>query len=185
METDPKGQLGGLECTDDVRRRMAKASQVWKCPSCAKSNLEILKECEEAAKKADNVKPDEAVPKELKMGWKDEMTGSPSPESGTKAGPSGDDVESAELAEGFVATRNVMDEGRGLPQTVLYPPAQPVQGVPQPTAAVPVQEVQQQQAALQLQRPRNSNDGVPEWVDKAIAGIVACLVIMILKMILL
>src|SRR5208282_2261853 len=68
METDPKGQLGGLECTDEVRRRIAKASQSWKCHSCGKSNLEILKECEEAATKADNVKPDVAVPKELKMG---------------------------------------------------------------------------------------------------------------------
>src|SRR5450432_3645998 len=131
METDPKGQLGGLECTDEIRTRMAKASQMWKCTSCGKSNLEIIKECEEAAKKVDNAKVKEVViPEELKMGWKDEMR--PATDSGPSgsSGPSdskdvdadadGEDAESQELAEGFVQTtpRPEMQS----PQQHPYPP---------------------------------------------------------------
>lgn len=185
METDPKGQLGGLECNDSVRRTMAIQSRSWKCPSCSKTNLEILTECEkEAAKLApESKKPDEAVPKELKMGWRDEMASS-------NAGPStadGRDRESDELAEGFVQTAPVAGEvlaTQPQPQSP-YPAARPAQSVPQPTATIPLPPAPQAQpqAGVQLQR-RHSNDGVPEWVDKAIIGVVACLVVMILKMLL-
>jgi len=190
METDPKGQLGGLECSDSVRRTMATQSRAWKCPSCSKTNLEILTECEkEAAKLAPDVKrPDEAVPKELKMGWRDEMA------SGD-AGPSTADArdgESDELAEGFVQTAPMAGEVLASPvaQPQLqpqstYPSARPAQNAPQPTTTIPSPPAPQAQpqAAVQLQR-RHSNDGVPEWVDKAIIGVVACLMVMILKMLL-
>jgi ubiquitin-conjugating enzyme E2 J1 len=187
METDPKGQLGGLECSDSVRRSMAAQSRAWKCPSCSKTNLEILKACEEeAAKLAPDVKkPDEAVPKELKMGWRDEMPASKAGE----AGPSTADAESDELAEGFVQTAPMVGVVRAAPVTqpqTAYPPALPAQGVPQPTTTIPLPPAPtapQAQAALRLQR-RQSNDGVPEWVDKAIIGVVACLIVMILKMVL-
>jgi ubiquitin-conjugating enzyme E2 J1 len=186
METDPKGQLGGLECSDSVRRTIATQSRAWKCPSCCKSNLEILTESEkEAAKLApESRKLDEAVPKELKMGWRDEM-------SGSNAGPStadGRDGESDELAEGFVQTAPIAGEVQA-PSTAqpqqqsIYPAARPAQSVPQPTATIPLPPAPAPQAAVQLQR-RHSNDGVPEWVDKAIIGVVACLIVMILKMLL-
>lgn len=192
METDPKGQLGGLECSDSVRRTMATQSRVWKCPSCLKTNLEILTECEkEAAKLAPDVKkPDEVVPKELKMGWRDEMASS-------NAGPSTADArdgESDELAEGFVQTAPIAGEvlagpvAQTQPQPQsrsTYPSARPAQSIPQPTATIqlPPAPQAQPQAGVQLQR-RHSNDGVPEWVDKAIIGVVVCLVVMILKMLL-
>ncbi len=185
METDPKGQLGGLECNDSVRRTMALQSRSWKCPACSKTNLEILTECEkEAALLAPEKKPDEAVPKELKMGWRDEMR--PAGDAGPSDSDAGD-AESHELAEGFVQTAPVAGEMSAAPAPVsqpqaAYPAARPVQGVPQPTATTPLPPVPQ--AAMQLQQQRHSNDGVPEWVDKAIFGVVACLIVMILKMIL-
>ncbi len=197
METDPKGQLGGLECNDSIRRTMAQQSRSWKCAACSKTNLEILIECEkEAAKlRPDVKKPDETVPSELKMGWRDEM------QPATDAGPSNsaasnaEDNESAELAEGFVRTAPVDEPDAhlvleaGESSVLAYVPAQPVQGVPQPTATIPFTPTQPQpqpqpQTQQQLQRGRQSNDGVPEWVDKAIIGIVACLMFMILKMLL-
>jgi ubiquitin-conjugating enzyme E2 J1 len=186
METDPKGQLGGLECSDSVRRTIASQSRSWKCAACSKTNLEILTECEKEASKLapESKKPDEAVPKELKMGWRDEM-------SGNNAGPStadGRDEESDELAEGFVQTAPVAGEVLATPvaqhqSQAAYPAARPAQSVPQPTATIPLPPAPQAQVAVQLQRLR-SNDGVPEWVDKAIIGVVACLVVMILKMLL-
>jgi ubiquitin-conjugating enzyme E2 J1 len=192
METDPKGQLGGLECSDPIRRTMASQSRQWKCPACAKTNLEILTECEKEAAKLtpDAKKPDEAVPKELKMGWRDEMasasgTGEAGPSSSSNSAGDGD-KESDELAEGFVRTAPVAVAGDvpttagpvAQPQTAAYPAPRPAQGVPQPTATVPLPP------AVQLQQRQHSNDGVPEWVDKAIIGVVACLMVMILKILL-
>jgi ubiquitin-conjugating enzyme E2 J1 len=154
---------------------MAKASQSWRCSSCGKSNEEILKACEEAAKLVDT-KPDELVPKELKMGWKDEM----GTQEKNASASHDEDSESAELAEGFVGTAPVEPAGSEHAAAALptYPPARPAQGVPQPTAAtrVPPQTVHQAQ--------QRSNDGVPSWVDKAIVGILVCLIVMILKQLL-
>ena len=104
MESDPRGQLGGLEATDAIRRRHAQASQSYQCPTCAKTNAEIIKECEESTKAGEASKEVE-VPSELKMGWKDEM-GKPT-ESGTGLASEEDQLpgeESAALAEGFVST---------------------------------------------------------------------------------
>ncbi|RDW94971.1 putative ubiquitin-conjugating enzyme protein [Coleophoma crateriformis] len=167
METDAKGQLGGLECSEAVRRRMAAESTSWKCSSCGRSNEDILKECADAAAKEGEQREDEKVPEELKMGWKDEMGKS-------------DDKESSQLAEGFVQT-----SPPAVAETVTaqpaYPPARPAQTVPQPTATIPASAPARQQT-VRIQR--QSQDGVPIWIDRTIAGIVICLVFMVLKMIL-
>jgi ubiquitin-conjugating enzyme E2 J1 len=189
---------------------MASQSRAWKCAACAKTNLEILTDCEiEAAKLTpDAKKPDEAVPKELKMGWRDEMststgkvgTGKAEPSTnGIIAGDEDADRESDELAEGFVQTAPMLASSNGLlaadagpgPQqaqaqtlSATYPAARPAHSVPQPTATMPLPPAPAVQLQQLQQRRRQSNDGVPEWVDKAIVGIVACLIVMILKMLL-
>ncbi|KAL3426821.1 ubiquitin-conjugating enzyme [Phlyctema vagabunda] len=165
METDAKGQLGGLETSEVIRKRLAGESQTWKCSSCGKSNSEILKECEEESK--GEVK-EESVPQDLKMGWKDEL------------GKEKSDEESDQLAEGFVPTAAVIGEPV-LTQNPL-PPARPAQTVPQPTATTPQQRLPQiPQAPVQQTHHRHSNDGVPIWIDRTIAGIVLCLIVMVLK----
>ncbi|KAH8805727.1 ubiquitin-conjugating enzyme/RWD-like protein [Xylogone sp. PMI_703] len=173
METDAKGQLGGLECSDTMRSRMADESRKWKCPSCGKTNEEILKECAEAADKSERV--EEEVPKELRMGWKDEMGKEESKE---------DKEESAALAEGFVQTGPVAGEGPVAvpPQQNPYPPARPAQSVPQPTGSVATVSAQRPgPAALRAQVSRQSQDSVLVWIDRTIVGIVICLIFMILK----
>jgi ubiquitin-conjugating enzyme E2 J1 len=173
METDPKGQLGGLECTKAERERLAERSAEWKCGVCGRSNGEILKEVEEAAKSKE-VEVVE-VPKELKMGWKDEMV----PEKAE-----------AELAEGFVQTGN--PSGESTPPVAssssTYPPARPAQSVPLPTATVSrrapthVPFVNNAYQAQVVQR--RSNNGVPMWIDRTIAAVVVCLVAMVFKVLL-
>ena len=170
METDAKGQLGGLECNDTVRRRMAKESRAWKCSGCGKSNEEILKECAEAAKESDSASRDEKVPEELKMGWKDEM------------GKDKEDTENAELAEGFVQTAPVVQPVAEA-QPALYPPARPAQSVPQPTGTATRTTTPRRPAAVAYQAQAQS-EAVPAWLDKAIAAVVALLSIMVLKLIL-
>jgi ubiquitin-conjugating enzyme E2 J1 len=179
METDAKGQLGGLECTKAERERLAERSAEWKCGVCGRSNGEILKEVEEAAKSKE-VEVVE-VPKELKMGWKDEMVSEKAEST----------LLEAELAEGFVQTGNP-SAGTATPPVAssssTYPPAKPAQSVPRPTATVSQQapaQVPSANNAYQAQVvQRRSNDGVPMWVDRTIAAVVVCLVAMVFKVLL-
>jgi len=179
METDAKGQLGGLECSDAVRRRMADASREWKCGSCGKPNEEILRECEEAVGRMEEgeKRGEEAVPVELKMGYRDEMGKGKEQESGEEK------VESAELAEGFPQTTPpIVDEVPAVATSEsAYPLARPAQTVPQPTATI--QLPPQRQPAMVI-RAQQSNDGVPIWIDRTIAGIVVLLIAMVLKLLL-
>ncbi|RFU28095.1 hypothetical protein B7463_g8257, partial [Scytalidium lignicola] len=176
METDAKGQLGGLECSDVARSNMADASRGWKCSSCGKTNEEILKECSEAADK--NEKVEEEVPKELRMGWKDEMGKEETKE---------DKEESATLAEGFVRTGPVAGEGStsastvSAPQQPAYPAARPAQSVPQPTGTIAMASTQQPVSMVTRAQSRQSNDSVLLWIDRTIVGIVVCIIFMILK----
>jgi len=76
METDPRGQLGGLDTTDSVRKRMAAESHAFRCSVCSKTNLEIISEREVAAAETaleERTKGEVEIPPELKMGWKDEL----------------------------------------------------------------------------------------------------------------
>lgn len=91
-------------------------------------------------------------------------------------------------------------------QAPQYAAAQPGQTVPTPTSSTPafapgpapipqhqphLQHMaqnnawpQQQMQQVQQNRPDWSNEGVPAWVDRAILGIVAALVVMLLKLVL-
>ncbi|WKT43424.1 hypothetical protein QSH57_008260 [Fusarium oxysporum f. sp. vasinfectum] len=102
METDARGQLGGLETTDAVRQRLANESPAFKCATCGKTNGEIIKECEERAKEASSSAQEVEIPKELNMGWRDEMRAKKEGESQPEQ--KNDDAETAQLAEGFVQT---------------------------------------------------------------------------------
>ncbi|KAK3403215.1 ubiquitin-conjugating enzyme/RWD-like protein [Sordaria brevicollis] len=207
METDPKGQLGGLDASDAARRRMATESRAWKCQACGKTNEEIIKECEEAAKEhqKDGEGPAEVeVPSDMKMGWRDEMdknNNGGAAASGFGAQPHQDeeDAESAELAEGFVQTvplppaASPQSEQAGTSSSVS--PAQPGQGVPQPTRTIrphaqfntqpqpqpQPQLMMQHRQAPPLQQVRVSNDEVTFWIDRLIVVLSIALAAMILK----
>lgn len=190
METDPRGQLGGLDTTDAVRRGLAAESGVFRCGACGKTNAEIMQLCEEAAAAASEEEKRRAaqveVPAELKMGWRDEMQ-----KKADDAAP-GADPESAQLAEGFVQTVPVSSSGSEV--APLPVPALPAQGVPQPTRTVPLPSprdvgspVPQPPVAFpaavpQAQAYRQSDDAVPLWIDRTIVIICIVLAAMLLKM---
>lgn len=192
METDPKGQLGGLDATDDVRRRMATESRAWKCQACGKTNEEIIRECEEAAKEHEGEGQTEVeVPSDLKMGWRDEMdkNSSNAAASGSRTQQDEEDAESAELAGGFVQTVPLPPAPQ--PETAVTSssssiPAQPGQGVPQPTRTIPLpaQFNPRPQLMMQHRQPpqvRVSNDEVTFWIDRLIVVLSIALAAMILK----
>lgn len=198
METDAKGQLGGLDTSDAVRRRLAGESGAFRCSACAKTNAEIIRECEEAAKKASDEAGPSAeveVPKDLKMGWRDEMEkpSAASPPAGVSteaeaaaatAAPSVEDAEAAELAEGFVQTIPIQRQEVSVDTASL--PARPGQTVPQPTRTVPlpVPQAAVVPALAQAQLHRQSNDGVPLWIDRTIVALAILLIGMIFKVML-
>lgn len=180
METDAKGQLGGLECSVKERERMAEASPSWRCASCGKSNAEIMEESAEAAKEKGQEKV-VVVPSELKMGFKDhlgnvdlERRAGEEIAKKTEGERQREDPEEAELAEGFVRT----GDGAG-----DYPAARPVQGVPQPTGAATAR-IQPNAQMIHQRLVRRTNDGVPMWIDRTIAAISVLLVAMVLKVLL-
>jgi ubiquitin-conjugating enzyme E2 J1 len=177
METDPKGQLGGMECSKEERARIAKQSTSWKCSVCGRSNNEIMQEAEEAAsanEQKDGASIVEEVPKELSLGWKDEM------------GKEKKNEETSEdLAEGFVQTTSNIPEPPAGTSSTTYPAARPAQSVPQPTG-IPI--IQSHQVNLQniarTQVAHRSNDMTIVWIDRTIAAVVVCLVALILKVLL-
>jgi ubiquitin-conjugating enzyme E2 J1 len=197
METDAKGQLGGLECTKEERARLAASSRSWKCSVCQKSNKEILDESSEAARaKAEeegeeSVRKEEEVPKEMKIGYTDEKKASP-------AGSEAEQEDNARLAEGFVQTGNVVVDGASdasapSTSTTPYPTARPVQSVPQSTQPIPVHTTTQPRVTAaptfpppqrQAQAQVRSNEGVPVWIDRTIAAVVVLLIAMVLKVLL-
>lgn len=82
METDARGQLGGLETTDEVRRRFAKESGNWTCSACGKANSELISDCERKYnEETHEATKDVEIPQELKMAFRDELPAVKSPNS--------------------------------------------------------------------------------------------------------
>ncbi|KAL9640817.1 MAG: hypothetical protein Q9164_000052 [Protoblastenia rupestris] len=164
MEGDAKGQVGGMEMPKVERERLAEESRAWRCAGCGgRSNEEILRE------EGDNDgegKEEPAVPDELKFGFRDQMS---------------------------IKNDDTVDKGKA--KEVVSPPA-PMSESATPHMAQPIQPARAAPIAAQLPpatsnhhattttAPRTSSDGVPLWVDKAITGVVAALVLMIIKKIL-
>lgn len=197
METDAKGQLGGLDTSRGERERYAKAAGAWKCGVCGKSNEEILRESgEEAAKMEGGATEEPEIPKELSMGYKDEMGKKGDTQGKQEASsPSREGSESDELAEGFVRTGldGAADAQPSHSAAVVAPlstppAARPAQSVPQPTGAVvenaPRAAVARAYPTQVSQRRVSDDSGVPAWLDRAIVGVVVCLVALFLKVLL-
>ncbi|OBT62040.1 hypothetical protein VE03_09229 [Pseudogymnoascus sp. 23342-1-I1] len=136
---------------------------------------------------------------------------SSAPKTPAAANESTGDTE-AELAEGFVQTAPLIpvEAPTFMPppqwQPQQYAAAQPGQTVPTPTGAAPAYAPrpapvrlqpdfhaiaaqnnpwpQQQVHQVRQNRPDWSNEGVPAWVDRAILGVIAALVVMLLKLVL-
>lgn len=92
MEGEAGGQLGGMECSAEVRAKIAGESKGWRCDGCGgQSCEEILKESAERAKELEDagVKVEEEVlPEGLKLGYKDEMKTEGGQEGEEDASPS-------------------------------------------------------------------------------------------------
>lgn len=196
METDARGQLGGLDTTEEVRRRLARESRTFRCSTCARSNADIISETERQSEESSSpAKNDVKVPTELSMGWRDEMEsrqeddGRESRALDRSQVPEDPDSDSAELAEGFVQTVPVNRSSAELPQMTSVPEERGSSSSDGPTASrvsssrdidrTPTQVSQQGQRRPATMGSRG--DGVPLWIDRAIVALVIVLAALLLK----
>ena len=182
MDQEAKGQVGGLDTTDDFRRRLAAESRSWRCAGCGgKTNEEVMKDVEAdvagyAQREGSNASmagKEEKIPQELRLAYKDELGANNTEDSKASSAHASSAANNpivgqpANQATTSAPTRQHAVARAGSPQ--------PVNPLPRPTRTIQLPPHAHQMAA------QHSNNGVPGWVDKAIGGVIACLVIMILK----
>lgn len=155
MDTDAKGQLGGIECSPQARKKMAAESGAFKCAQCGKTNAEIMKERAEAAAaiEADEKKPEHEVPTELRLAYRDELE-QKAPEKSEKSEKSSDSSSNTPVADPPAPSN-------------LHPT--PTVQVPAPRTVTPNQQQQQQQPSPLA------------WIDACIYGVVAALLFLIVR----
>lgn len=176
MDTDVKGQLGGIECSRDARQKMACDSGKWQCAVCGKSNAEIMKEKEEAAEefeKTEGKRKAEEVPEELRLAYRDELAQNEGAETGKADKGKGKAVESE--AEQVVSNRSHM--------TTTTSATTPV-ATPQPPAA-PASRPTRTTRIAPTPHPQHLVQQVPDrslaWIDTCIWGVIAMLMFMVVK----
>lgn len=174
MDTDAKGQLGGIECSKEAREKMAKDSRVWKCPACAKSNADIMQEREDLVREsqgADGKRKEEEIPEELRLAYRDEL--------GTKGGEnSGQGKGKANVVDAapasLPAATSTSPVAAPAPSTtnsaVTATSTQPKPPVPRAARSTTVQ-----------QTTPPSPDRAMTLIDMFIYGIVAALLFMVLR----
>lgn len=164
MDTDAKGQLGGMDASDEVRRRFAAQSMASRCGTCGKSNADIIKEMDEAAQEAGETKQEE-VPDQLRLAYRDDLSQAEgkSPEGASEAPK----VEREPGAAPAVV--------RTAPTLTPTPTTTQVRPAPAfPAGSAPVSHQRQRQHVRQ-------DEGVPAWIDKAIYGVAFALLFLVWK----
>ena len=97
MSGEAKGQVGGLDMSEEGRKRLARESRGWRCAGgCGGwTNEEVLRECEEEWKATEGEggeRKGDAVPEELRLEYRDDLErGPPTPRA--VPGPSGASIQ--------------------------------------------------------------------------------------------
>jgi len=181
METDPKGQLGGLESSDVVRRRLATESQAFRCLVCGKTNSEILNESAQAAKSSPAGEKEVVVPHDLKMGWKDEMDRGHTPIAGSTGSNSlvGSDSERLMRTDGNRAekSQSTLNSNSGLTELTER---DRVRRMPSATPTESRRSSRSQHD--QVTRRTRPAEAVPSWVDWTILVLAMVLAVTLAKL---
>lgn len=174
MAGDAMGQVGGVEAGRDVRERLATESRAWRCFACGGSRMEdVEREMVRAAEAAGaEAAPEQSVPEELKLAYRDELDG------GAAAEPAADEL-SAVPAERDAASLS-------MPTAAAQsgPPQQPPAPRPTPTVPVTLPVSVPPAAPAPAAAPRRPPPAVQyesNWMDLAIAGIALALFVMVVR----
>lgn len=171
MEGDARGQVGGMEMGRGERERLAGESRGWRCGGCGgRRNEDILREEGGGGEEGKGV----VVPEELKFGFRDEMGEAEQSTASAEASSAADNPPAPKITQALPATSTSSSTSRS------SPPPQPTRTIPLPSTA----NLPPTQIIPPPVRPAPS-DGVPAWVDKAIATLVALLAFMVMRKLLL
>ncbi|KAF3046944.1 hypothetical protein E8E12_008991 [Didymella heteroderae] len=179
MDTDAKGQLGGIECSRDARERMARDSGKWTCSGCGKTNAEIMKEREEAVKEIEETegkRKDEEVPEELRLAYRDELGHKAEAEAEKFDKGKGKAMDSEARQETPTPPEPPSQAAASVAATVTartVASSRPASNAPRPTTTVPAPPLQQM--------VRQGPDRSLAWIDTCIWGVVAALLFMVIK----
>lgn len=183
MEGGAKGQVGGMEMVEAERRRLAEESKAWKCVGCGgRSNDEILKAQQEEGATKHGV---ESIPDELKFGYKDELKSDDKPEPPNAMPFEAQEIEDGSRRSPETQESSLIDHSRN--HTSSRPStSSSMQAHTSPLPAVPPlsqQRLMRPAAAVSsdIAIGASSQEAVPGWVDKAIFGVLATLIVMIVK----
>ena len=163
MDSEARGQVGGMESSEEVRKRLAGGSRAWKCGVCQRSNEEILREVEEAVGEqgGEGKREGDVVPEELRLAYREDL---------------GKKEEGGKGREGETEQQPASAISSPPPQPQPAPPSQARQRQPPSTQPPPRGQTQQQQRApAQRQEAR----AVQPWIDKAIYSIIGALIFLI------
>ncbi|KAK0507958.1 hypothetical protein JMJ35_009847 [Cladonia borealis] len=179
MEGDARGQVGGMEMGRGERERLAGESRGWRCGGCGgRRNEDILRE--EGGGGEEGQRGVVNVPEELKFGFRDEMGGGKG--EGGEPGVAKASAEASSAKENPTAPTITQALPTSSSSTTTSPPPQPTRTIPLPsTANIPPSQTQ----TLPPPARQVQSDGVPAWVDKAIAALVAALAFMVMRKLLL
>jgi ubiquitin-conjugating enzyme E2 J1 len=169
MDTDAKGQLGGIECSKEAREKMAKESHVWKCAACAKSNAEIMLEREDIVREIEQKegkRKEEAIPEELKLAYRDEL---------------GEGSQETQKDKGKLAETSPQDPLPASANTSA-PPASAIQSnVASGPVVIPPPPARTTRAPVVQPSAQHSPDRFSALIDTFIYAIVAALLFMVLR----
>ncbi|KAF2000876.1 UBC-like protein [Amniculicola lignicola CBS 123094] len=169
MDTDAKGQLGGIECSAQARKKMATESGAFRCAVCAKSNADIIKEREEAAKlveETEGKQKEETVPEELRLAYRDELGQGAGQQDQSEKQPKGKERAQPPSPASSSAAAPISSGNSSAP-------APHPNTTPRPTRTIRPAPTQQVVQALP--------DRSLAWIDACIYGVLAALAFMILR----
>jgi ubiquitin-conjugating enzyme E2 J1 len=194
MDADAKGQVGGLDLPESVRRRYAGESRTWRCEVCeggGKTNEEVLREWREVCRlRGVEVEEDEGAVATAAAGEgtvSEEAEGKPGlgPELlGTNANANANTETASSQQEWESESLARRDGAPPPPQQVPVPapylsstsasaPAPTEAAAPTPTRTTPVQTT--------TTTTSHATTSEAPWLDRAILGVLVALAFMILR----
>ncbi|KAM5446435.1 putative E2 ubiquitin-conjugating enzyme [Microsporum audouinii] len=199
MDGEPKGQVGGLDASNEARKDWARRSRDWVCPTCSegKTNADILAEwqeiCREKGVNVDNEgRPEgkqdvaDAVPYGLKFGYRDELekgTSKPDSEPVQKSAPTptphldNGNRETSQPTSSHSDNDTPATAARSSHQTEIHSDAT-LNSADIRSQASPPHHGQAQMLA------RNPQQAEGPWLDRAIIGVICALAFVILRKVL-
>ncbi|KAH8696729.1 ubiquitin-conjugating enzyme/RWD-like protein [Talaromyces proteolyticus] len=183
MDGDAKGQLGGLDATDDVRRMWAEKSRSWKCDCMeGRTNEQVLNDWRELClQKGISVDEEgrETVPAELNLSYK-KSSGQEEKDTQEGSDSLGQSETIATVSQKSQTSPAQNRAPQNSPTSHPQPQPQPAQSeAPRPTLNISPSPSTTAPTVRTNTQPSASHDN--PWLDRAIIGVLIALVFMIMR----